>query len=196
MNFLRLSRAAQDLLAKAADESTKREHHFLGVEHLFMALGRSENTALRKALTGQNLDLGQFTDKLAGSIEVVRHRPWGSEMLFTPRCRDVLQLASKIATRNHAPEVTESHILEAAFREGRSVPLRLLRAAGVNLADLDDVLQSGEQSSAETDTPTLDRFGRDLNALARAGSLTPVIGRDVEIRKSSTRSPKASRTPA
>ena len=169
------------MLAKAADESTKREHHFLGVEHLFMALGRSENTALRKALAGQNLDLGQFTDKLAGSIEVVRHRPWGSEMLFTPRCRDVLQLASKIATRNHAPEVTESHILEATFREGRSVPLRLLRAAGVNLADLDDVLQSGEQSNAETDTPTLDRFGRDLNALARAGSLTPVIGRDVEM---------------
>jgi len=93
VNFMRLSPAAQGLLAKAADESTKREHHFLGVEHLFLALGRSENTPLQKALAGQNFHLGQFADKLGGSIEVVSHRPWGSEMLFTPRCRDVLELA-------------------------------------------------------------------------------------------------------
>ena len=44
-----------------------------------------------------------------------------------------------------------------------------------------DARPSSEPEAAASDTPMLDTFGTDLTALARAGELDPVIGRDDEI---------------
>jgi ATP-dependent Clp protease ATP-binding subunit ClpC len=63
-------------------------------------------------------------------------------------------------------------------------------AAGLLLggAILAERLQSGRSpvealKGLRSRTPTLDAFSRDLTALARAGALDPVIGRDVEIER-------------
>ena len=51
-----------------------------------------------------------------------------------------------------------------------------------DLMDDEDKMMSKKQKSAsETSTPVLDNFSRDLNKLAEAGKLDPVIGRDREI---------------
>ncbi len=47
--------------------------------------------------------------------------------------------------------------------------------------DDDDKMMSKKQKSGDTTTPVLDNFSRDLNKLAEAGKLDPVIGRDREI---------------
>jgi len=51
-----------------------------------------------------------------------------------------------------------------------------------DLMDDDDKMMSKKsKSSAESNTPVLDNFSRDLNKLAEAGKLDPVVGRDREI---------------
>jgi ATP-dependent Clp protease ATP-binding subunit ClpC len=51
-----------------------------------------------------------------------------------------------------------------------------------DLMDDDDKMMSKKsKSSADTNTPVLDNFSRDLNKLADAGKLDPVVGRDREI---------------
>ena len=51
-----------------------------------------------------------------------------------------------------------------------------------DLMDDDDKMMSKKsKSSADSNTPVLDNFSRDLNKLAEAGKLDPVIGRDREI---------------
>ena len=47
--------------------------------------------------------------------------------------------------------------------------------------DDEDKMMSKKQKSGDTLTPVLDNFSRDLNKLAEAGKLDPVIGRDREI---------------
>lgn len=47
--------------------------------------------------------------------------------------------------------------------------------------DDEDKMMSKRQKSGDTSTPVLDNFSRDLNKLAEAGKLDPVIGRDREI---------------
>ena len=47
--------------------------------------------------------------------------------------------------------------------------------------DDEDKMMSKKQKSGDTSTPVLDNFSRDLNKLAEAGKLDPVIGRDREI---------------
>jgi len=51
-----------------------------------------------------------------------------------------------------------------------------------DLMDDDDKMMSKKsKSAADTNTPVLDNFSRDLNKLAEAGKLDPVVGRDREI---------------
>lgn len=50
-----------------------------------------------------------------------------------------------------------------------------------DLMDDEDKMMSKRQKSGDTSTPVLDNFSRDLNKLAEAGKLDPVIGRDREI---------------
>ena len=47
--------------------------------------------------------------------------------------------------------------------------------------DEDKMMSKKQKSASETSTPVLDNFSRDLNKLAEAGKLDPVIGRDREI---------------
>jgi ATP-dependent Clp protease ATP-binding subunit ClpC len=51
-----------------------------------------------------------------------------------------------------------------------------------DLMDDDDKMMSKQsKSTADSNTPVLDNFSRDLNKLAEAGKLDPVVGRDREI---------------
>jgi ATP-dependent Clp protease ATP-binding subunit ClpB len=85
--------------------------------------------------------------------------------------------------------VSVEHLLLAMVDEGRSTAAgRILAEAGVNRGAILQALTSirGTQR-VTTDTPeqayqALEKYGMDLVALARAGKLDPVIGRDSEIR--------------
>ena len=97
MDSLRLSPAAQRVLSRAAEESGRLDHYFLGVEHLFMVLSADEDVPLAKAFAGQKVDLEQFGETLCKRVAAIKQRTWGAEILFTPRCREVLALAARVA---------------------------------------------------------------------------------------------------
>lgn len=184
MKLPRLSRGAERLITSAADESARLDHHYLGVEHLFLGLTRDGESSLTRACTSLGIDVQEVREMLEKRTTRIEHRPWGDELIFTPRARDVLQLASRIAAKSGATEVEPPHILEAIFRENESVPLRLLRSMDIDVAELRDLAVEGDagaEDAHESDTPLLDRYGRDLTALARLGRLSPVIGREREL---------------
>jgi len=89
--------------------------------------------------------------------------------------------------------VGTEHILLGLIREGEGVAARVLNNLGVSLNKArQQVLQllgsneSGSHqggASASANTPTLDSLARDLTAIAREGSLDPVIGRSKEIQR-------------
>jgi ATP-dependent Clp protease ATP-binding subunit ClpC len=89
--------------------------------------------------------------------------------------------------------VGTEHILLGLIREGEGVAARVLNNLGVSLNKArQQVLQllgsnesSGHQGGASTNanTPTLDSLARDLTAIAREGTLDPVIGRSKEIQR-------------
>src|SRR5690606_39056922 len=184
MKLPRLSRGAERLITAAADESARFDHRYLGVEHLFLGFTRDPDSPLARAFARQAIDLADFREQLQKRIVKIEQHPWGTDLIFTPRTRDVLQLAHKIAAKSGATEVEPPHILEAIFRENESVPIRLLRALDADLGELRDAALEGEaahEDDKESETPLLDRYGRDLTALARLGRLSPVIGREREL---------------
>jgi len=182
MNLPRLSPAAERLLSNASDDSHDQGHHYLGVEHLFLQLADDMKERIGPSFAAQKVDLADFLNELRRRIVSLELSWSGDDVLITPRCRQVLQIASRIAERRGVHDVSPDHILEAILREGRSLPMQLLKATGVDITELQEALvEPPARKSAETSTPLLDQFGRDLTVLAREGRLPPLIGREREL---------------
>ena len=135
----------------------------------------------------------------------------GNEIIsmMTPRTRQVINLAARDAQALSQSGVIEpEHLLLGILREGDSVAVRILGQSGISsrafLSILLQTMQTGlgrrdrasersgvssptvqdsSASTAESNTPTLDQFSRDLTEMAREGRFDPVIGRGDEIRR-------------
>ena len=99
-----------------------------------------------------------------------------------------------MADRFDSERIGTEHLLLAIIKEGDCAASRLLNtmganpqklfvdilaAMGENPAQYREEIQRGRNEEA-TLTPTLDQYSRDLTAMARAGRLDPVIGREKE----------------
>ncbi|TAH37000.1 MAG: ATP-dependent Clp protease ATP-binding subunit [Planctomycetota bacterium] len=182
MNLPRLSPEAERVLSTAMEESVKLNNRFLGVEHLFLGLARERSGELAPAFAGGLPELTHFVETLRARVRGAGGMAPDQEIVLTPRGREIFQLAARIAGRTGQAHVEPAHLIEAIFSEGRSVPLRLLRALGLDVAEMHEALRPAEPEAApEQKTSLLEKFGRDLTALARRGQLAPVIGRQREI---------------
>ncbi|MCP3962886.1 MAG: ATP-dependent Clp protease ATP-binding subunit [bacterium] len=180
MNLPPLSPIGERILAAATQESADQGQHYLGVEHLFLALAEERGADLTTALTRQKIDLTNYLEMLRVRISSAESQFQGDDIGPTPRCREILKLASRIAARTDRGVVEPTHLLSAVLREGRSVPVRLLRAVGTDVAALEEALRS-KPKKVQTPTPLLDKFGRDMTHLATRGRLSPIIGREREM---------------
>ena len=111
-----------------------------------------------------------------------------------PRTQMVLDRAREMADRFDSERIGTEHLLLAIIKEGDCAASRLLNTMGANPqklfvdilaamgedpAQYREEIQRGRNEEA-TLTPTLDQYSRDLTAMARAGRLDPVIGREKE----------------
>ncbi len=176
MNLPQLSPVGEEILATATRESTGLGHHYLGVEHLFLALAEKRRVELGAAFAVQKTDLANYLEMLRQRTRRSEAGTPDEEIGPTPRCRAVLTLASRIAAQTDRNQVEPVHLLRAILREGRSVPVRLLRALDVDVTAFEDALKS-EPETGPTPTPLLDQFGRDLSRMAARGRLSPIVGR-------------------
>lgn len=120
---------------------------------------------------------------------------------LTPRCRRIVELAASESVRTGARKVGTEHLLLGLLREGDGAAHRVLRSSGVDAKrlydDLAGLLGGGpaplyrpqarpkpeRESTERGENKLLEQFTRDLTALAAAGGLDPVIGRDRELRR-------------
>jgi ATP-dependent Clp protease ATP-binding subunit ClpB len=112
----------------------------------------------------------------------------GSTLAPSRQLHDVLQAADKEAQRLKDKYISTEHLL-LALADVKSDAKEVLSVSGVSkdavLAALKEVRGSAtvDSQSPEDTYQALERYGRDLVAMARAGKLDPVIGRDDEIRR-------------
>jgi hypothetical protein len=123
----------KDILINARQESVQMKHHYLGVEHLFIAM-----LQIRDGLTASIIgELGLTTDYVIDSIR--RKTNKGSDQRlwagfpYTPRTDLILDIAKDMALDNGQEDITERELLAAMLAENESLPIRVVRSLGVNL---------------------------------------------------------------
>jgi ATP-dependent Clp protease ATP-binding subunit ClpC len=131
--IINFSPRARQVLALASKEAERFNHNFVGTEHLLLGLiklgqGYAVNILKKRGLVLENIRL---------EVEKQMCEPYDQKMVgnipYTPRSRNVLDLAAKEAKAlNHASIGTE-HILLGLLREEDGVAGRVLKNLGVDL---------------------------------------------------------------
>ena len=187
MNFFdRFTNKAREALSLAAECAKELGHNYVGTEHLLIGLcGGEDNVAKLLSEHGVTVETAaQAAIEIVGKGDYVITNSFG----YTPRVKQVLELAVAVSRQMSNSYVGTEHMLIALLNEGDNVATRMLRELGVNKNELEKELMDslgtdGAQNGNKSDTPKLDKFGRDLTEAAKKGELDPVIGRDKEIER-------------
>ncbi|MBN1122341.1 MAG: ATP-dependent chaperone ClpB [Anaerolineae bacterium] len=188
MDLNRFTQKAQQAVLDAQNLTREYEHSEITSEHLLLALLHQANGVVPEIVAQIGTRPTTITTELEHILST-RPKVHGSnvEAGLNRAASDVLTQAEREAKQMHDEYVSTEHILLALTGD---------RAAGDLLArhDIshDAILQAlrsirGSQrvtsQNPESTYQPLEKYGRDLTALARQGKLDPVIGRDKEIRR-------------
>ncbi len=187
MNLNNFTIKAQEAVQKAQEIAVSRQHQAIETAHLLKGiLTVDENVTpfLLKKMEVNVVNLGRAVDSLLDSLPKVA----GGSMYLSSAANTALVKANQKATDMKDEFVSLEHLLVGLLQAGDNVS-QMLKDAGVTEKDLMKAIADLRQGSkvtsqsAENTFNALNKYAKNLNQLAQAGKLDPVIGRDDEIRR-------------
>lgn len=164
------------LIAVASEAAQDWGNAEITAEHLLYAAAKLEPTRSIIAETGRDPDA--VADEMQKVSEMDASGEPGGDLSLSPAAKLALRTAQQQAAAAGVSYVGPQHVLLGIASLPEDIPAAaLLRSGG----RLEDQQKSGGGAKADSDTPTLDEYGRDLTAEARAGNVDPVVGRAEEI---------------
>src|SRR5574342_511741 len=194
---------AQELevsLHMAFMEARQKRHEFITVEHLLLAL--LDNPSASEVLRACAADIEDLRKQLADFV--TEHTPIlaGDDVDTQPTLgfQRVIQRAILHVQSSGKKEVTGANVLVAIFGEKDSHAVYFLQQQGIARLDVVNYISHGitktpqaqgksadqdaeQEGQAETSNSPLDNYTQNLNALALAGKIDPLIGRDKELER-------------
>ncbi|MGO4152648.1 AAA family ATPase [Cupriavidus sp. YAF13] len=177
-----------ELLQRAAEKAHELRRAELDTEHLLYVLADNDIAgALLKELKISSQDIKAYIDEHARTGEAAPDAPL-DRMTISPRLKKAFQFAFQASHELGHSYVGPEHLLIGLAAVPESIAGALLKKYGVTPEGLRQKVVKVVGKGAEdgrieggTGTPNLDKFGRDLTAMARQGKLDPVLGRAQEI---------------
>ncbi len=197
-----LSKDLEFTLNLAFTRARELNHEFMTVEHLLLAL--LENSSALDVLKGCGVDIPQLKAEVDSFIDETTPLLDDDEREIQPTIgfQRVLQRAVFHVQSSGRKEVTGANVLVAIFGEQESQALYLLAKQGMSRLDAVNYmshgvtragdglgtgsLESDSDEELESGTPAqspLTEYTANLNELAIAGKIDPLIGRDDEIER-------------
>lgn len=188
--FNKFNERARKVLMLGNEEARSFKHGYVGTEHMLMGVIKEEGMA-SQLLKNMGVNLGSvkaLVEKYIGYGDI--DMPV-DEIYLTPRTKRLVELSVVEARGLNHNFVSPEHILLAIIREPEGVAYTILSNLGVDFNKLRNELSKGDASQDNTNTatrgkennkntPTLNKYGKDLTNLALEGKLDPVIGRERE----------------
>ncbi len=190
--FDRFTERAQDAAMRAYEILQRYQHTQADTEHLFLALLEQSNGLVPQILEEMDVDPEMLMDRL-DKVLAATPKVGGmvnmavGQVYITPRLKRILDNAQEEAKTMQDEYISTEHIFLSICNERGTPSARILQQAGVNkgrVADIIDKIRGGQKvttPNAETRYRTLEKYSRDLTAMAIEDKLDPVIGRDNEI---------------
>jgi ATP-dependent Clp protease ATP-binding subunit ClpB len=193
MDLNRLTEKAQDVIRAAQALAQRRGHAQIDVEHLAAALLSQDGGVAPRIVEKAGGNPASLVQRIEQALERLPRvsgpgAPAG-QVYIAPRVDQILNGAQTEAQRMKDEYVSVEHLLLALADLKDGAVADALRAAGLTrdkLLEAAAAVRGGQRVTSQTPEGTyeaLEKYGRDLTALAQQGKLDPVIGRDEEIRR-------------
>jgi ATP-dependent Clp protease ATP-binding subunit ClpB len=191
MRFEKFTLKGQENLQIAQQLAERFGHQQIEPEHILRALMEQREGIIASILGKIGVDQQQVIEQLDVALEKIPKVSGAGygQVYISPRSKAVLDRAFEEAEKMKDEYVSLEHILLAIADEKEGEAARILSASGITrdtvLKALVDI-RGGQRitdQSPEDKYQALEKFTRDLTAIASKGDLDPVIGRDDEIRR-------------
>ena len=187
MNLNNFTIKSQQAVQKAQEIATAHQHQAIETVHLMRGILAEDENVTPFLLKKMEVNIPRLTQALDATLAGMPKVSGGSQYLSNDASQALVK-ASQTASEMGDEFVAVEHLLMGILA-GRDTIAQLLKDSGVNdkalkqaVADLRKGSKVGSQS-AEESYNALGKYAKNLNELARAGKLDPVIGRDDEIRR-------------
>ena len=179
---------SQEAIQKAQELTLSGQQQAIETGHLLKGIFIVDEDVISYALKKVNANIQRIHQALESVIQSYPKVSGGGNPYLSSKSQQVLINANTYLTEFGDEFVTIEHIF-IALLQGNDQISNLLKDAGVKQAEIIKsfkVLRGGSKAttnSAEEQYNSLGKYARNLNQLAKAGKLDPVIGRDEEIRR-------------
>jgi ATP-dependent Clp protease ATP-binding subunit ClpB len=185
----KLTQKLQEALQTAQGLASKSSHPELKSAHVLLALLQQEGGIATPILQKAGIDASQLKVAVAAALAMeVSVQGATTQPQISAGLRATLDEADKVREKLGDDFLSVEHFLLGALK-GDSPAGKLLKDAGLDEKKAEAAVNEvrGPQKVTDADPEgkyqTLEKYGTDLTARARAGKIDPVIGRDHEIRR-------------
>ena len=185
---------ALNALSYASKSARNMKQGYIGTEHILVGLIKEGTGVAARVLLDNGVELKKVTEMIQELIAFDKGVSIKEREGYSPRASKVIEEAHKQADRFGQKQTGTEHLLLALIKEGENVAVRLLNTLGINVQKVyaDTLAAIGQdvnlykedlshRNPGKSKQSTLEQYSRDLTALAKAGKLDPVVGRDDEI---------------
>lgn len=187
MNLKNFTIKSQEALQQAQTIAQNASNAQIENEHLFKGITIVDTHVIPFIMKKLNVNFGLLIQILDSSLQSLPKMS-GGEIYFSRETTTTLSDAQQLAQKGNDEFVTIEHLLLSIFNS-KSKMGQILKDQGITFKDLEAAileLRNGERvtsASQEETYQSLEKYAKNLNALAQKGKLDPVIGRDEEIRR-------------
>ncbi|MDM8536423.1 ATP-dependent chaperone ClpB [Desulfobacterales bacterium HSG17] len=188
MNLDKLTVKSQELVQSAHEMAQKYGNQAIEPVHFLKVMLEDDQGIILSILKKIGIQTDVLNKDIHTSLEKLVKVSGAGDIYLSKEGKKVLDLSFLESQKMQDQYVSLEHILLALMSTKNEV-FKILKENGVTRDAVLSVLKGirGNQSvtdqNPEEKYQALEKFGRDLTALAREGKLDPVIGRDEEIRR-------------
>ena len=189
MALQNLTIKSQEILQQAQQLAFNAKNTNIETEHILKALLDDKDSAVEFLVKKNNVNLNYVEDKLEEAIKKLPKISAGEPAQSLSREANNVLLRSSATLKTFKDEFVSVEHLLLALLQGTDNTAKLLKDVGLTekglITAIKDLRKGSTISSqtSETQFNALNKFGKNLNEMARSGKLDPVIGRDDEIRR-------------
>jgi ATP-dependent Clp protease ATP-binding subunit ClpB len=187
MNFNQYTLKSQEAIQQAQQIASANGNPTIDTGHLLKALLEVDENVVPFLLKKLNVNLNTLSNSVNKIVDGYPKSSGGSTYLSN-EMNQTFNKSLQLLKDFKDEFVSVEHLMLALISNSDNTA-RLLKETGVSEKDLKNAildLRKGAKvtsASAEETYNSLNKYARNLNELARAGKLDPVIGRDEEIRR-------------
>ena len=175
-------------LQAAQQMAALRYHQEITSLHALLALAKEPEGLLQTIFDDCGVDLGMLRSRLEQELAKIPSVKGQDRLTMGMDMVRVLAKAQEYTQIMKDDYVSTEHLLLALVTDGSEDVQSICRDFKLTKSNIQSSIKKNRKQNVTSENPeegykSLEKYGRDLTAAARAGKLDPVIGRDEEIRR-------------